>query len=277
MHHFMERLFLFIPTPTNDVPLDWTDTYITVKVMGQCMSHTEQRVGLTSLHVRFLGKDMDQLHNQLFKLFNSSLFTVCQLLALAVPVHVNGCIFFLMYTIRRCSSHKETPELKSYNKMITKRMPWPWNVEPWSLLYWHLSFTKIITKVSFCSFCLNEKDERWCIKSPFNCKPSSVLGKISETRAKRRSCNVLSEPVESTVDYWKNWSLWLRRLTLHHLKACRVQRWRMTKIHTENLLRPYYWFFGFGNHSVVETCAVIKETYLCGFLFFNFFNKIFFF
>lgn len=58
------------------------------------MSSTEQPVGMTSHHVFVLDKDMDQLHNQLFKLFNPSLLAVCQLLALGVPVHVNDCIFF---------------------------------------------------------------------------------------------------------------------------------------------------------------------------------------
>lgn len=87
------------------------------------MSSTEQPVGMTSLHVCILDEDMDQLHNQVFKLFNPSLLAVCQLLALGVPVHVNDCIFFPLYPVWRCSSHKETPELKSNNnKIIIKRM-----------------------------------------------------------------------------------------------------------------------------------------------------------
>lgn len=56
------------------------------------MSSTEQPVGMTSLHVCILDKDMDQLHNQLFKL--QPFFVVCQLLALGAPVHVNDGIFF---------------------------------------------------------------------------------------------------------------------------------------------------------------------------------------
>lgn len=86
------------------------------------MSSTEQPVGMTSLHVCILDEDMDQLHNQLFKLFNPSLLAVCQLLALGVPVHVNDCIFFSIVSSLKMFIPQRNSRIKKQQQQNNNKM-----------------------------------------------------------------------------------------------------------------------------------------------------------